>query len=275
MILFYAFGGGLGHVSRSMAIADQLGFENYKILTAGGLAETVVPEDKLILIDQSLKDNIAELKSNLKNILESNTVNEIFIDSFPLGILGELREFIWPEACKKTYIARLIKWREYLAERSNIVPVFDRVIQIESLSNDHQAFLQENYKVEHLEIKKEAISQCKLTDAEHAVICHTGSDEELLELCSFAQEIISFKKLKTLKLFLISPHQPKGMPDQITWCSTSMARKYFGYAKFIFSACGFNMMNECEIYREKHYFLPFKRKFDDQFFRAAQYRRKN
>ena len=46
----------------------------------------------------------------------------------------------------------------------------------------------------------------------------------------------------------------------------------FESAEQIVSACGFNIMRQTETFKEKHQFLPFWRRFDDQFLRASRRR---
>jgi hypothetical protein len=43
-------------------------------------------------------------------------------------------------------------------------------------------------------------------------------------------------------------------------------------ASRIVTACGFNVMRQTEPYRDRHTFLPFPRRYDDQFTRAARRR---
>jgi len=41
-------------------------------------------------------------------------------------------------------------------------------------------------------------------------------------------------------------------------------------AEKIFSGCGFNVMQQTHFYAHKHEFIPFERRFDDQFWRTKQ-----
>jgi hypothetical protein len=43
---------------------------------------------------------------------------------------------------------------------------------------------------------------------------------------------------------------------------------YFRQAGRIFTACGFNSMKQTKEFSYKHHFLPFRRRFDNQFLRA-------
>ena len=272
MTLFYSFGGGMGHVSRSIAIARQSMLGDYRILTATGFAADLVDKDKLIFIDQTLQKDISQLQQELTKTLNDNGIKEVFLDSFPVGILGELIDFKWPSEIRVNYVARLLKWRKYLSRFSFQIPKFDRVLQVEKLHKEHQEFLDANYTVENLKIKKPSVLQKKLTNEKYALICHSGNEEEQLELCRFALEVTSLKNLTDLKLFLISPEKPADLPEGIEWRTSTLARQYFEYSELIVTACGFNLMNECLPHKGKHFFLPFDRKFDDQFSRASSYR---
>ena len=46
----------------------------------------------------------------------------------------------------------------------------------------------------------------------------------------------------------------------------------FEQADKIFTACGFNAMQQTKDFRNKHHFIPFERRYDDQFERAKRFR---
>lgn len=48
------------------------------------------------------------------------------------------------------------------------------------------------------------------------------------------------------------------------------ASMLFESAERIFTACGFNVMKQTEHFRERHFFISFERRYDDQFKRAAR-----
>ncbi|MCM8530122.1 MAG: hypothetical protein NE330_03090 [Lentisphaeraceae bacterium] len=273
MTLFYAIGGGMGHISRSLAMAEQLCLQDFKVVTALQNAEGIIPQEHLIVIEQSLQNDLDSFKLYLSDLIEDLSPKSIYIDSFPLGILGELQNFPWPFRTKLKYVARLIQWEKYRQMFSAKLPDFSEVIIIEDLYKSHLSELEGRYRVSSLSIEKKVIPSNALDEKAFAVICHSGQSEELSELCKFALELKRMKK-STSQLFLISTQKPHGLSAEIKWQASSLARQYFAVAEFIVTACGFNLMNECLRYKSKHYFMPFERKFDDQFYRAEKYRDK-
>ena len=273
MTLFYAVGGGMGHVSRSISLARQLSIKHYKIITALDLADQVVPSENLIILHKDLQEDLAALKSYLLDLMDSLSPNSVYIDSFPFGILGELRGFSWPANIRKIYVARLIQWGKYIEMFPGDLLNFNEVVVMEDLYESHLGALEKHYVLRPVSLVKEELPGKTLGNSGFSVICHSGNDQELDELCSFALEIKTIRK-STSQLFLVSPQKPADLNSQIEWLSSGLARKYFEHAEFIVTACGFNLMNECSHYKSKHYFIPFERKFDDQFFRADIYRRK-
>lgn len=263
----------MGHVSRSISLARQLSIKDFKIITALDLADQVVPSENLIILNKNLQEDLVALRSYLLGLMDSLSPNSVYIDSFPFGILGELKGFSWPVNIRKIYVARLIQWEKYIEMFPGDLLNFNEIVVMESLYESHLDALEKRSVLRSVSLIKEELPAKTLGDSSFSVICHSGNDHELEELCSFALDIKAIRK-STSQLFLISPQKPVELNSQIEWQSSSLAREYFENAEFIVTACGFNLMNECSLYKSKHYFIPFDRKFDDQFFRAEIYRRK-
>jgi hypothetical protein len=126
------------------------------------------------------------------------------------------------------------------------------------------------------------------------LIVHAGSNDETQELIAYAQEMSRIERV-TPRLILISPQRsaifdhpiladrqtplPRLQTPDSRLQTSSLehfdfypAAAFFPLAERIVTACGFNACRQMDSYREKHRFLPFARRFDDQFRRAA-YRR--
>jgi hypothetical protein len=62
------------------------------------------------------------------------------------------------------------------------------------------------------------------------------------------------------------------LPSYVIYGNLYPATPLLPLADRILTACGFNVMRQTAAYRQQHRFLPFPRRFDDQFLRAARHR---
>jgi hypothetical protein len=94
---------------------------------------------------------------------------------------------------------------------------------------------------------------------------HSGPAEEVLELIAYTRE------LTTARVLVATPCDVP-MPDGFERVDAFPVSHLYADAERIVSAAGFNVMLETEPWRDKHLVLPFPRRFDDQFARAARRR---
>jgi hypothetical protein len=95
------------------------------------------------------------------------------------------------------------------------------------------------------------------------LIVHSGPAEEVLELIAYTRELTSSRVLVAT---------PCDLPMSAGFARIDAfpVSHLFADAERIVSAAGFNVMLETEPWRDKHIVLPFPRRFDDQFARAAK-----
>jgi hypothetical protein len=302
MIFYYAAGGGLGHLTRARAVIHTLDIrEPVTILTASSFAsdKRVVGDAKVINIPQSFASDLQVYRAWLGELFQESLPTKIFLDTFPRGILGEFCDFDFPNHIELFHVARYLRWAEHEEFIRGAMPVFRATYVVESLAVEQESYLnagseklipldlidppprpgeEENRFLQKLqESLRQDLRPCWL-------IIHSGSLDEVAELLAYAGEM-SEQEHANPRLILIAPEKIKlsdlenisSLQTADAGSQTSLehddfypATVLFPFAARIITACGFNVMRQTESYKEKHRFIPFARRFDNQFLRAAR-----
>jgi hypothetical protein len=274
MRLYYAFGGGLGHLSRTTAVIKTLGLsaEDFILLSNSSYAGLVFDPDKIIHVPESYYGEPDELKRFIQSIIIEYDISEFYIDTFPCGIIGELKGLIVDNIF---YIARILNWANYLPLSGNSKLYFDNTFVIEPLPTAQNEFVKQNSK-DFIKIDllypQEKISQnlekiLATFKKPPWLIVHSEPFEELQLLYQHALEIAEIEG-ESPEFLVISQAKEKLNGDNILQINYFPAYDFFPYSDKIFTACGFNCMYQTIPFANKHYFIPFIRRFDDQFLRA-------
>ncbi|MDX1903755.1 MAG: hypothetical protein SFU27_06305 [Thermonemataceae bacterium] len=271
MILYYAVGGGLGHLARASAVIHTLEIPKNEIfvLTASPFAKIYFEDLPILQLPAYLQKEAQFYEIWLHQQIKKYQFSEIWVDSFPAGILGELRYLAHSEV-KWVYLARLLDWEAY-RHLLYYIPDYQKVFLLEKLEEAHQNF------VDSMPCTKEKLllrypmpdfKQQLFTEKDWLIV-HSEPQEEIEELLAYAQDQAQMEK-KDADFHIISP-----LPsfDTTIYCQFHQiypAYPYFEQAGKIFTAAGFNSMQQSIYCIEKHHYLPFRRRFDNQFFRASQ-----
>lgn len=274
MNIYYANGGGLGHLTRARAFLRQHKIESETaILTSSKFAadKRIVGNLKIIEIDEYFAQNKENYGDFLQNIFTENRIEKFYLDSFPAGIVGEFADFNFGQA-EIFYIARLLRWENYSHLLMEKTPQFKKTFVLETLEKEHQEFI-ENCSEEIIKLEliypdfessdKKLAEKIVTENLPFWLIVHAGDEEETRELLSYAEEMRGIENVQ-VKLILISPNCDL-YKNSFDIYPASML---FPFAERIFTAGGFNAMKQTKNFRRKHFFLPFERRFDDQFARA-------
>ncbi len=261
MILYYAVGGGLGHLSRARKVLDKLKITNFMVIT-GIQNNPVFDPSRSILIEN--KDTNT-LQSELR--FWTNKASILIVDTFPNGVLGELSNQelsipIW-------YIARSLDMHSY---GSKLQPApLDRTFVMETLPPLQAAFVQKySKKIETMALQplKNPKDSAFTSKQPFWLVHHSGPIEEVMSLYAYAKDIAVVEK-KNPKIVIntqCAADLLHAVPAVITHFFP--IHQLLVSAEKIITACGFNTMSETEPFAYKHHFLPFERKYDDQFTRA-------
>jgi hypothetical protein len=273
MVLYYAMGGGLGHLMRTLAVLHTLNINEFKIITASPLATKIFNKEDLILIPGTFEKNAVKLRIRMTEIIKDVTPDELFIDTFPAGIMGELYPVVFPENMKKVYISRILKTDKYRFMNTCNIMFDESYILEEGMTEKHIRFITEHsVAVKHLDLK---YPPYKGTGDDYLdtpsgkpvwMIMHSGSGEEVDMLVRYAKEIASLENV-TPFLWVVTQSAFREEVDRLT-DDRVPAHGLISCADRLFSACGVNMMYLTRSNAVLHYFIPFPRKYDDQFRRA-------
>jgi len=306
MILYYAVGGGMGHLVRASKFATHKNWQNFVVLTAYKPEEQKVFDSSMIeTIDQELVHQPSELWQYILQLLTSKNIKEFYLDTFPSGILGEIPD--WKnnpisQHCNLFYVARRLNWQTYapkvptafLADSEHQSPQFKASYIVEELGEQQQQFVEQNSeRVEQVSLPavsqlnslskptfvKGVIDKLKNSSGEKWLIVHSGPQKEVEELMRYAEEIsrLEAEGNPTQKQLFVCTMVDSLEPNGLSQSTFIQFRHYpaielFPHFDRLFTGCGFNTMNEAKLFSGKHHFLPFPRKYDDQFLRASKAR---
>ena len=230
--IYYAMGGGLGHLTRARAFLYTLGLERDAVI----VADSPFAGDKRVVGDIAV---VRELPDN----------GHLVLDTFPAGLLGDI------ETGCVDYVARYVRWDRYTLPENP--PRIERAYILEPLHPEQERYVRERAEVviENFELRDPPAAAQELPELPPAyvMVVHSGPAWEREELLTYAHEVC----------------QAEGVGDQIVTVDVYPATILAQRATRIFTAGGFNAMRQFG--REaRHRPLPFDRRFDDQYARVAR-----
>jgi hypothetical protein len=235
-------------------------------------------------------------------------IKEIYVDVFPCGIIGEWNNFlgysngklIEKEQIKFHYVARRMKWQKY----NNLVtnpPFFETSLLLEELEPAHLEFVEKNSRLvinffsnnenQIIEKKWQQSFQQEIQEDNEIfgkifwLVIHSEPLEELIVLLEYTFEKHRIKK-SLAKIIMVTQIDKKIILQKIIEDKNFKIYEniianlliinnleislLLEKAEKIISACGFNIMQQTKKFANKHEFIPFERRYDDQFWRAKQ-----
>jgi hypothetical protein len=251
VILYYALGGGLGHLARARKVLDALGIEEATLLSASEHARDrrVVGDLPVLHVPPALGRDRRAFRAWLQPRL---AVEELSVDSFPGGILGELCGLPLPPA---RHVARRLRWERYAKRLDGPLPWFEAVHVLEPLSRAHAHELEWYPRVEPLALPESPAGE-PLCDDPHTLVVHSGPDAEIAAL---------LERSGPGRTIVVSPRRPA---LDVEWRDVYPVAPHLAGARHVITAAGFNLMHETARMRERHTCVPFPRALDDQFARA-------
>ncbi|HVG22801.1 MAG TPA: hypothetical protein VND45_01495 [Thermoanaerobaculia bacterium] len=240
MILYYAVGGGLGHLVRATCVLEKLALDA-TIVTASPFAERVCGARPFLRVPRELeRDRVAH-----RDWIRGLGAERILADAFPGGIHGELCGLDVPV----DYVARLLRWDAYRAAVPYALPQIATTYVVEELTHAPPG----NATALDLSLPRVPV----VNEEAYWLVVHSGPEEEVRELVAYARELGAPRDLRVISGGEVWPATP-----------------LFPAAAKIITAAGFNVVLETEQWRGKHVAVPFPRRFDDQFARARRLKKK-
>ena len=266
MVLLYALGGGLGHLTRARCVIGALGLDGQvSILSASRYARDprVTGGVPVIEVPRRLGRDRAGFRRWLAATLGEVAPDELIVDSFPGGILGELCGMRLPTL---RHVSRRLRWEAYARRLTGPLPRFASAHVVEPLSARLAEVLAAcSRRVEPLELPRGSAAPRGLIDGRHWLVVHSGPEAEVIELAEHAAEL----RAGSCPIAVVSPRRPSHLPVGCQWLDIYPVEPYLPHAERIVTAAGFNLMHETAPLRDRHTFIPFPRPLDDQFGRAA------
>ncbi|TDB85412.1 hypothetical protein E1264_21335 [Actinomadura sp. KC216] len=253
MIVCYAAGDGLGHLTRLRSVLHTLRLDGpVTVVTASPFAA-----------DPRVTGGWRIVPS-----LDAAGAEEVIIDAFPAGLKGDLARI--PPGPRVTHLARLLRWDAYRPLLPADPPRFDRTFVLEPLAPAHTAYLRTvSGRVAPLTLTD---PPAEPLDVDGWLIVHSGPDAETLELVAYARDMAALEGVAP-PMTLVSPHKPDDLPPGVAHLDAYPAGPPGPNVERIVTAAGFNAVRQFAPWRDIHRVLPFPRSLDDQFARASRVRR--
>lgn len=290
MILIYALGAGYGHLTRTLKLIHQLDLGSVGLISNSPFASRITRSYnnriELIHIPKFVPQKKLLMRHWLKDVINDPKITHLYMDAFPCGIQGELPLC---EHVPITYLARLLIWENYRDYAKN-ANRFQQTYEMEPLAPAHHSWAKRHtlsyrpYPAKNLLQRFKSTTQnwcasqsfCADTadyfNQKYCLVIHSGSPEEQLQLIDYANRRMQYTAQR-MEIVLISPARPPGLPADISHYRCYPASHWLKHASIVVSAAGFNIMQEMTAYpHPNHWVLPFKRRFDDQYFRFARYK---
>jgi hypothetical protein len=272
VIVCYAHGGGLGHLTRIRAYLHTMRpGEPAVILTGSPFAA-----DPRVTGEHSVRSAPAGLDAAglgrwLRAVLAESRPAELVVDAFPAGLRGEVTARVVPPGTRVVHLARLLRWAAYRPLLPPDPPHFAVTHLVEPVNDEHATYLR---------AVSGSVAPLALTDppapagppAGGWLVVHSGPAPEVAELVEYARETAALEGVRP-RLTLVSPCPPDGLPPDVARLDLYPAWPLFPAAERIITAAGCNVVRQLAPWPERHRMVPFPRRFDDQFTRAARVRR--
>jgi len=274
MIFFYALGGGLGHFLRARAVLNTFFFgKPALILSSCKRAEEFPPLPGTALIKPPIGIKGQVFVDWLEGLFQLHSPELLCVDAFPLGLFGEIPGLAMSSVKKKFLFARLINFPAYHRACGKASFLYDRAYLCETLTAMHLRELS-RYSIDLREIE---LIEPHVSSHAYALprrpfwlVDHSGSLEELESLLEYQRELARLEQFEG-QTFIHSIETGLSLLPHEALSEFLFTPLLYPFASRIFTACGFHAMREAQQFPEKHSFVPFERKFDDQFIRAALY----
>ena len=249
MILYYAAGAGLGHLTRARRVLQTLGLAS-----------------EAAIVSQSPDARDTRVTGGIPVIDELVPCERLIVDAFPGGLHGEIRG---AEAARIDYVARLLRWDEYREAVPGDLPHFHTTYVLEELPKPQEEFVKrQSRNIEALTWP--ATRNQQPATASYWLLVHSGPQQEVEELVAYTKDLQALEN-NTSKVLVATRCHPT-LPKNFELIDLYPASTLFPHAARVISAAGFNVISEMAPWREKHSILPFPRRFDDQYRRAARVR---
>jgi len=270
MHVFYAHGGGLGHLTRIDKLIKKLEIPvgDVLIITPSSFTKYF---KSYAFVKISWNETAFHWSKTIERTIDRQDVTAFYIDTFPFGIKGELVSVYkrFPKL-EYVYVSRLLKWQSYLDAIVETIPIeFSKTIRLEALYPEHDSWIEQHSKtMTTIKLKTMDLSPISFIESPYVLVVHSGGKADVLEIVNKA---IKDYKHNLEVVIVVFTQVDININDAriIIHKDVYPVSMYFKHALRIYTAAGFNSMHELQSYETKHVAIPFDKLYDDQFFRYS------
>lgn len=296
MIVAYAAGAGLGHLTRLRAARATLDLSGPLVVVTDSPRagdRRVVGDAEVVAIPPPRRDPSASHRA-LAATLRRPGVDRFVLDAFPAGLAGELDADVVPPDVPVLHLARSVRWDRYAPTLPATCPRLDRVVLVEPVGVDQAEHLRrhadgplegpialEDPTGPSLDPSGAPIDPRSVTGA--WLVVHAGPPAEVAELLAYAGDQARAEQVDA-EVVVVTPGGPSVLDElgvERRWIAEQVdrgrlraldaypARPLFDHAARIVTAGGWNSVRQLAPWAAKHRALPVLRRLDDQFARVA------
>jgi hypothetical protein len=267
VILYYAAGGGLGHLTRARAFLHAAGSSDEAVvLTASPFAadHRVMGNVATLIVLEELRQDQPAYREWLQRAIAQLAPERLILDTFPAGLF---HEFAGMEvACEIDYVARYLNWDRYAPRE---LPSLATTYVLEPLHAEQERFVVARSRI--IDRQPRLIDPLPLDPPpslppRYSLVVHSGSAEEVSELIDYSA---AAARAEGTDEPIVAVTQTMITRTDVVRLDAYPATGLAGGATRIITAAGFNCMRQFGG-DPRHHAIPFPRRFDDQFLRAAR-----
>ncbi len=254
MIVYWAPGAGLGHVTRGLAVLHTLhpGVRATLVTTSREVCRVpFTAAHDVVVVRPGDRGSLVEAGAAL---LSAGPVESVYLDAFPAGLRGEWAT-LGTAGVRTVHVARRLQLGAYHAAVGEHAPRFDACWAVEPLAPAHEAWLrQRSGSFDALSLMDPPSPEEAAPPPHTWLVVHSGPRDECAALLHLAER---------------DAHAAPGPVHVVVEAPALTGRPLRypairpGYAR-IYSGAGFNACRQAPRTGARHITLPFARRFDDQ-----------
>jgi hypothetical protein len=267
VILFHALGGGLGHLTRTLAIlrAAPALARRARVLASSDLAPLAAPAFPCPVdrVEGGRFPTREALADWLDGHVARHRFRAVVLDTFPWGLVGE-----WAGAAPglpRWLVARDLRWDRYVARlgtpRAPLPPRACALEPLDPVYEERLAAAGPLARVEAPVLLPEAREAASVAVRRGWLVLHSGAAAEREALVGLARERMAAAGEPVAPLDVVDPASHPYPAERLL----------AGY-RHVVTGAGYNLaaVAACAPAGRTHHLLPFERRYDDQGRRAAR-----
>lgn len=263
MILYYALGGGLGHVSRSLAILERLPASlrhDCRLLVSSQSAGIAVPHAPCPVdrVPPAVMGRKEDYFAFFATYLRAHCFTAMVVDTFPFGLLGELG---WQARdIPRVLVGRYLRWEPYVVQFGQQARWPDAAVLLEEQEPAYREELERRGRVTLLPGPVSLCGGFPSGPRQRCCVFHSGDAAEREILAQRAQVVMAELGMQ-------------GLPDVIVpeRGRFPVERHLAGYSDVVagagYAACAMAVLGKGAL---RFHLTPFPRRYDDQALRLQR-----